>query len=162
MEALKWTEQEQRTYADLFAVCDVENTGKVSGIKASELFLTSGLPQEILHQITEVCGAKRLGHFGRVQFYVALKFIAAAQCGLPIGSETFNAGFDIPLAKFGHQLQQEVYTTDRGHCMPGTHGHPTSAIRPPPKHNRQNSQNVSRVIPGYDAHQPMHEKGLPW
>ena len=52
MEGVKWSEQEQRTYAELFSVCDVENTGKISGVKAAELFLTSGLTQEVLHQVS--------------------------------------------------------------------------------------------------------------
>lgn len=39
-------------------------------------------------QITEVCGAKRLGYFGTAQFYVALKLLAAAQSGLPIRLES--------------------------------------------------------------------------
>lgn len=43
-------------------------------------------------QITELCGAKRLGHFGRSQFYIALKLIAAAQCGLPVLHESINSG----------------------------------------------------------------------
>ena len=51
MESLKLNEQEQRTYAELFGVCDVENTGKVTGVKAYDLFLTSGLTQDVLHKV---------------------------------------------------------------------------------------------------------------
>nr|KAG5694478.1 hypothetical protein BaRGS_014209 [Batillaria attramentaria] len=69
-------------------------------MKASELFLASGLNQDALKQIWELCGAKRLGQFGRSQFYIALKLIAVAQAGLPIKLETLNAGKDIPLPKF--------------------------------------------------------------
>lgn len=43
-------------------------------------------------QIWELCGAKRLGHFGRSQFYIALKLIAVAQNNLPIKLETLNSG----------------------------------------------------------------------
>ena len=43
-------------------------------------------------QITELCGAKRLGHFGRSQFYIALKLIAVAQYGLPVQFDSFNSG----------------------------------------------------------------------
>ena len=46
----------------------------------------------ILLQITELCGAKRLGHFGRSQFYIALKLIAMAQCSLPLSFENINSG----------------------------------------------------------------------
>lgn len=42
-------------------------------------------------QVTEVCGAKRLGFFGTPQFYVALKLLAAAQSGLPIHLESVTA-----------------------------------------------------------------------
>lgn len=44
-----------------------------------------------LFQVTEVCGAKRLGYFGPSQFYVALKLLAAAQSGLPIHLESVTA-----------------------------------------------------------------------
>lgn len=44
-----------------------------------------------LFQVTEVCGAKRLGYFGPPQFYVALKLLAAAQSGLPIHLESVTA-----------------------------------------------------------------------
>ncbi|CAF89398.1 unnamed protein product, partial [Tetraodon nigroviridis] len=42
--------------------------------------------------ITELCGATRLGHFGRSQFYIALKLIAIAQSGLPLRVESLNSG----------------------------------------------------------------------
>ncbi|KAL4232733.1 RalBP1-associated Eps domain-containing protein 1 [Mactra antiquata] len=94
------TEREQAYYAELFQTCDVDGTGKFSGGQVAELFRGSGLTQEILVQITELCGAKRLGHFGRSQFYIALKLIAAAQCGLPLGHDSISSGVDVPLPKF--------------------------------------------------------------
>ena len=51
MESLRLSDHEQRVYAELFGACDVENSGKVSGPKASELFLKTGLTQDILHQV---------------------------------------------------------------------------------------------------------------
>lgn len=42
-------------------------------------------------QVTELCGAKRLGYFGTPQFYVALKLLAAAQSGLPVRLESVTA-----------------------------------------------------------------------
>ncbi|KAK3585534.1 hypothetical protein CHS0354_022942 [Potamilus streckersoni] len=106
MKGLKLTDQEQTYYGELFQSCDVDGSGKVSGAKASELFKTSGLTQEILVQVTESCGAKRLGHFGRSQFYIALKLVAAAQCGLPISTDTLIAGVDVPLPKFHRSSDQ--------------------------------------------------------
>ncbi|XP_060589373.1 ralBP1-associated Eps domain-containing protein 1-like isoform X2 [Ruditapes philippinarum] len=94
------TEREQSYYGELFQTCDVDGTGKFSGGQVAELFRASGLTQEVLSQITELCGAKRLGHFGRSQFYIALKLIAAVQCGLPVATESISSGVDIPLPKF--------------------------------------------------------------
>ena len=51
MESLRLSDQEQRVYAELFGACDVENCGKISGLKASELFRKTGLTQEVLHQV---------------------------------------------------------------------------------------------------------------
>lgn len=45
-----------------------------------------------MFQITELCGAKRVGYFGPTQFYVALKLIAAAQSGLPVRMESIKCG----------------------------------------------------------------------
>lgn len=45
----------------------------------------------VFYQVTDVCGAKRLGYFGTSQFYVALKLLAAAQSGLPIHLESVTA-----------------------------------------------------------------------
>lgn len=51
MEGLKLTQIEQRNYGELFQLCDVDGTGKITGIKASDLFLSSGLGQETLLQV---------------------------------------------------------------------------------------------------------------
>uniref|UniRef100_A0A8D1AEQ2 RALBP1 associated Eps domain containing 2 n=1 Tax=Sus scrofa TaxID=9823 RepID=A0A8D1AEQ2_PIG len=50
------------------------------------------------HEITELCGAKRVGYFGPTQFYVALKLIAAAQSGLPVRIESIKC--ELPLPRF--------------------------------------------------------------
>eukprot|EP00058_Branchiostoma_floridae_P000363 XP_002585851.1 hypothetical protein BRAFLDRAFT_73388 [Branchiostoma floridae] len=92
MEGLTLSEAEQKLYSELFGTCDVDHTGRVSGTRASELFLASQLPHDTLQQITELCGATRLGHFGRSQFYIALKLIAAVQNGLPVRLDSLNTG----------------------------------------------------------------------
>lgn len=89
MEALKLSDQEHRYYWDLFNSFNVDGCGVVVGTYVTELFMTSGLPPEIIHQIVDLCGAKRVGHFGRSQFFVALKLIAAAQNGFPVALEVF-------------------------------------------------------------------------
>uniref|UniRef100_A0A2K5H8N1 RALBP1 associated Eps domain containing 2 n=2 Tax=Colobus angolensis palliatus TaxID=336983 RepID=A0A2K5H8N1_COLAP len=64
----------------------------------ADLFRASQLPAETLHQITELCGAKRVGYFGATQFYIALKLIAAAQSGLPVRIESVKC--ELPLPRF--------------------------------------------------------------
>ncbi|KAF4797898.1 RalBP1-associated Eps domain-containing protein 2 [Turdus rufiventris] len=51
-----------------------------------------------LLNITEVCGAKRVGYFGPAQFYIALKLIAAAQSGFPVRIESIKN--ELPLPRF--------------------------------------------------------------
>ncbi|GAB1597321.1 ralBP1-associated Eps domain-containing protein 1 isoform X2 [Argonauta hians] len=110
MEGLKLCEQEQSYYGELFQNCDVEGSGRVTGSKALDLFRLSGLSQEHLQQISELCGAKRLGHFGRSQFYIALKLIAAVQSGLPAKLDSLNPAMEVSLPKFhrtnGHEKWQ--------------------------------------------------------
>ncbi|XP_070358430.1 ralBP1-associated Eps domain-containing protein 2 isoform X7 [Equus asinus] len=55
-------------------------------------------PAARAEQITELCGAKRVGYFGPTQFYVALKLIAAAQSGLPVRIESIQC--ELPLPRF--------------------------------------------------------------
>jgi len=47
---------------------------------------------KILLQIVDMCGAKRLGHFGRNEFYIALKLISAAQNGFMPMLDICNSG----------------------------------------------------------------------
>ncbi|XP_009992137.1 PREDICTED: ralBP1-associated Eps domain-containing protein 2 [Chaetura pelagica] len=54
--------------------------------------------EELGQEITEVCGAKRVGYFGPAQFYIALKLIAAAQSGLPVRIESIKN--ELPLPRF--------------------------------------------------------------
>ncbi|XP_060090007.1 ralBP1-associated Eps domain-containing protein 2 isoform X3 [Heteronotia binoei] len=100
---------EQQFYAELFSLC-CRGSGQTApeagtgaalaagGSKVAELFRASQLPPETLHQITELCGAKRVGYFGRAQFYIALKLIAAAQSGIPIRIESIQN--ELPLPRF--------------------------------------------------------------
>nr|XP_061790341.1 ralBP1-associated Eps domain-containing protein 2 [Nerophis lumbriciformis] len=90
-------EHEQRYYSSLHGLCQTDSSGnQLSSSKVAELFKASGLPAEILHKVTEVCGAKRAGYFGTSQFYVALKLLAAAQAGLPVRLESTSANLPLP------------------------------------------------------------------
>ncbi|XP_041912891.1 ralBP1-associated Eps domain-containing protein 2 isoform X1 [Alosa sapidissima] len=91
------SENEQRCYSGLYTLCQADSSGKLASSKVGELFRASQLPAEILHQITEVCGAKRLGYFGTGQFYVALKLLAAAQSGLPVRLESITGDLPLPI-----------------------------------------------------------------
>ncbi|XP_063161209.1 ralBP1-associated Eps domain-containing protein 2 isoform X2 [Candoia aspera] len=98
---------EQQYFSELFSLCGGQPTPEagpglappaVGGSKVAELFRASQLPAEMLHQITDLCGAKRVGYFGRTQFYAALKLIAAAQSGLPVRIESIQN--ELPLPRF--------------------------------------------------------------
>ncbi|XP_054977641.1 ralBP1-associated Eps domain-containing protein 2 isoform X2 [Sorex araneus] len=105
------SEGEQQCYSELFARCAGAAVGgppeagraALGGATAAtgpvaDLFRASQLPAETLHQITELCGAKRVGYFGPTQFYVALKLIAAVQSGLPARLESIKC--ELPLPRF--------------------------------------------------------------
>nr|XP_019601831.1 PREDICTED: ralBP1-associated Eps domain-containing protein 2 isoform X9 [Rhinolophus sinicus] len=101
------SEGEQQCYSEIFARCTgaagggagsgppeaaraPPGTATAAAGPVADLFRASQLPAETLHQITELCGAKRVGYFGPTQFYVALKLIAAAQSGLPVRIESIK------------------------------------------------------------------------
>uniref|UniRef100_A0A8C0ACL7 RALBP1 associated Eps domain containing 2 n=1 Tax=Bos mutus grunniens TaxID=30521 RepID=A0A8C0ACL7_BOSMU len=109
------SEGEQQCYSELFARCAGASGGgpgpgppeaaraapgaaTAAAGPVADLFRASQLPAETLHQITELCGAKRVGYFGPTQFYVALKLIAAAQSGLPVRIESIKC--ELPLPRF--------------------------------------------------------------
>ncbi|XP_050998283.1 ralBP1-associated Eps domain-containing protein 2 isoform X9 [Acomys russatus] len=109
------SDSEQQCYSELFARCAgaasggpgpglpeatrvAPGTTTAAAGPVADLFRASQLPPETLHQITELCGAKRIGYFGPTQFYVALKLIAAAQSGLPVRTESIKC--ELPLPRF--------------------------------------------------------------
>uniref|UniRef100_A0A674I3F5 RALBP1 associated Eps domain containing 2 n=1 Tax=Terrapene triunguis TaxID=2587831 RepID=A0A674I3F5_9SAUR len=102
---LPLSDTEQQRYSELFSLCcsPAPEGGSApapaaGGSKVGDLFRASQLPADTLHQITELCGAKRVGYFGPAQFYVALKLIAAAQSGLPVRLESIKS--ELPLPRF--------------------------------------------------------------
>uniref|UniRef100_A0A8B9TND8 RALBP1 associated Eps domain containing 2 n=1 Tax=Anas platyrhynchos TaxID=8839 RepID=A0A8B9TND8_ANAPL len=95
---LPLSESEQQRYSELFSRCCPPPEAAAGGSSVGELFRASQLPPDTLHQITEVCGAKRVGYFGPAQFYIALKLIAAAQSGFPVRIESIKN--ELPLPRF--------------------------------------------------------------
>ncbi|XP_043923959.1 ralBP1-associated Eps domain-containing protein 1 [Protopterus annectens] len=134
MEGLTLSDTEQKYYSDLFAYCDTDNTKKIaSNGRVLELFRAAQLPSEMVMQIMELCGATRLGHFGRSQFYIALKLIAVNQSGLPVRMDTLSTVKELPLPRFVTSKNEQefrptaMYSTDADNQ--GTH---TGVIPRPP------------------------------
>ncbi|XP_069090416.1 ralBP1-associated Eps domain-containing protein 1 isoform X6 [Pleurodeles waltl] len=117
MEGLTLSEAEQRYYGELFTFCDTESSKKVANNgRVLELLRAAQLPGEQSLQIMELCGATRLGYFGRSQFYIALKLISVAQAGLPLRMESLNTVKDLPLPRFvvskNDQESRHMYSSD--------------------------------------------------
>nr|XP_020829409.1 ralBP1-associated Eps domain-containing protein 1 isoform X3 [Phascolarctos cinereus] len=151
MEGLTLSDAEQKYYSDLFSYCDIESTKKVaSNGRVVELFRAAQLPNEVVLQIMELCGATRLGYFGRSQFYIALKLVAVAQSGLPLRVESINTGIenspcvdlhlfpsilikDLPLPRFGaSKSEQESRHTTSYSSDTENQGSYSGVIPPPP------------------------------
>ncbi|XP_039594759.1 ralBP1-associated Eps domain-containing protein 1 isoform X1 [Polypterus senegalus] len=151
MESLTLSDVEQKYYSDLFAYCDTENTKKVASFgRVLELFRAAQLPNEVVLQIKELCGAKRLGHFGRSQFYIALKLVAIAQSGLPLRVESLNSVKDLPLPRFvvakNEQESRHAATYSSDSENQGTY----SGVIPPPPGRIQSK----KVSGGHEMIQP--------
>ncbi|KAK2855962.1 hypothetical protein Q5P01_004697 [Channa striata] len=159
MESLTLSDVEQKYYSDLFVYCDTDNTKKVaSNGRVLDLFRAAQLPSEVVLQITELCGATRLGHFGRSQFYIALKLIAIAQSGLPLRVESLNSVKDLPLPRFvvgkneAEARHAALYQdTDSQGLYPSS---ATAVIPRPPGRGHQNKKS-STSLPVHDVIQPL-------
>lgn len=147
---MKLDAREQQYYAELFQACDVEGSGKITGPKATELFLASGVSSDILKQINELCGANRLGHFGRSQFYIALKLVALAQAGLPLRLDALNPGVEIQLPKFTSKGTEQVFRNRKKSL-----GDPDSATSEHVK-----SQQMSGQLPPPPGSKKSHSRSL--
>lgn len=54
MEEVNITELESRYFSDLFACCDIEKTGKVPVLKATEMFRSSNISDDILKNVRSI------------------------------------------------------------------------------------------------------------
>ncbi|XP_076023317.1 ralBP1-associated Eps domain-containing protein 1 isoform X2 [Genypterus blacodes] len=161
MESLTLSDVEQKYYSDLFIYCDTDNTKKVaSSGRVLDLFRAAQLPSEVVLQITELCGATRLGHFGRSQFYIALKLIAIAQSGLPLRVESLNSVKDLPLPRFvvgkneAEARHAALYQDADGQGLYS--GSSTGVIPRPPGRGLQNKKGppASSSLPAHEVIQP--------
>ncbi|KAM3931938.1 ralBP1-associated Eps domain-containing protein 1 isoform 5-T5 [Leptodactylus fuscus] len=133
MEGLSLSDAEQKYYSDLFAYCDTDSTKKVaSNGRVLELFRAAQLPSEVSLQIMELCGATRLGYFGRSQFYIALKLVAVAQSGLPLRVESLNTVKDLPLPRFLVSKNEQDSRHPVAHSSEGDNSSSYSGVIPPP------------------------------
>uniref|UniRef100_A0A3B3XQQ9 RALBP1 associated Eps domain containing 1 n=1 Tax=Poecilia mexicana TaxID=48701 RepID=A0A3B3XQQ9_9TELE len=157
MESLTLSDVEQKYYSELFVYCDTDNTKKVaSNGRVLDLFRAAQLPSEVVLQITELCGATRLGHFGRSQFYIALKLIAIAQSGLPLRVESLNSVKDLPLPRFvvgKNEAEARHAALYQDADSQGLYPAPGTALipRPPGRgHQNKKAKDVSDLLP-YDS-----------
>ncbi|XP_055375776.1 ralBP1-associated Eps domain-containing protein 1 isoform X2 [Condylostylus longicornis] len=102
MEEVTLNEAESRYFSDLFVCCDVEKTGKIPVLKATELFRSANLSNDAIRQITSIAGIPQTAiHISRSQFYSCLKLIAAYQASItPLRSEIISSSISLPLPRF--------------------------------------------------------------
>uniref|UniRef100_A0A8P0NXM1 RALBP1 associated Eps domain containing 1 n=1 Tax=Canis lupus familiaris TaxID=9615 RepID=A0A8P0NXM1_CANLF len=140
MEGLTLSDAEQKYYWDLFSYCDIESTKKVAANgRVLELF-----------RIMELCGATRLGYFGRSQFYIALKLVAVAQSGFPLGVESINTVKDLPLPRFVASKNEQESRHAASYSSDSENQGSYSGVIPPPPGRGQ----VKKGSVNHDTVQP--------
>ena len=94
-----------------------------------------------------------MGHFGRSQFYLALKLVAAAQSGCILNQETFKgqtspSSQSIPLPKFGGSNNSNAVILDSS-CPPNLKSRPLSSSpsSPSSSNNNKNNGTTPHLIP---------------
>ncbi|XP_058939394.1 ralBP1-associated Eps domain-containing protein 1 isoform X9 [Kogia breviceps] len=151
MEGLTLSDAEQKYYSDLFSYCDSESTKKVAAHgRVLELFRAAQLPSDVVHQIMELCGATRLGYFGRSQFYIALKLVAVAQSGFPLRVESINTVKDLPLPRFVASKNEQESRHAASYSSDSENQGSYSGVIPPPPGRGQ----VKKVSTSHDTVQP--------
>ncbi|XP_007467658.1 PREDICTED: ralBP1-associated Eps domain-containing protein 1 isoform X5 [Lipotes vexillifer] len=151
MEGLTLSDAEQKYYSDLFSYCDSESTKKVAAHgRVLELFRAAQLPSDVVHQIMELCGATRLGYFGRSQFYIALKLVAVAQSGFPLRVESINTVKDLPLPRFVASKNEQESRHAASYSSDSENQGSYSGVIPPPPGRGQ----VKKGSTSHDTVQP--------
>lgn len=51
MEEVSLTDTETRYYADLFICCDVDKTGKIPMLKATELYRSANISEDVVMEV---------------------------------------------------------------------------------------------------------------
>lgn len=99
MDGIAFTETETKYYNDVFTHLDSEGGGKIPHNHVHEFLRSSKLSHDLLTQIDHLCGGSKQGWYGRREVFLALKFVAAAQRGLPLRTESLALGVDLPLPR---------------------------------------------------------------
>ncbi|XP_058445856.1 ralBP1-associated Eps domain-containing protein 2 [Malaya genurostris] len=97
------SEAELRYYNDLFKICSesTDSSGKIPALKATSLFRSANLSNEIINKITSLVGIPQTAlHLSRQQFYGCLKLIAAYQASVPLREEILTTTLTLPLPQF--------------------------------------------------------------
>lgn len=97
------SEAELRYYNDLFKICSESegSGGKIPALKATSLFRSANLSNEIINKITALAGVPSTAlHLSRQQFYGCLKLIAAFQASVPLREEILTTSINLPLPQF--------------------------------------------------------------
>ncbi|XP_055544652.1 ralBP1-associated Eps domain-containing protein 1 [Wyeomyia smithii] len=97
------SEAELRYYNDLFKICSEtsDSSGKIPALKATSLFRSANLSNEIINKITSLVGIPQTAlHLSRQQFYGCLKLIAAYQASVPLREEILTSTLTLPLPQF--------------------------------------------------------------
>lgn len=163
MEGLTLSDAEQKYYSDLFSYCDIESTKKVvvNG-RVLELFRAAQLPNDVVLQIMELCGATRLGYFGRSQFYIALKLVAVAQSGFPLRVESINTVKDLPLPRFvASKNEQESRHAASYSSDSENQGSYSGVIPPPPGRGQVKKGSISHDVVQPRASSDQQEPASP-
>ncbi|XP_050318979.1 ralBP1-associated Eps domain-containing protein 1 isoform X1 [Bactrocera neohumeralis] len=135
-------ETESRYFSDLFLCCDVEKVGKISILKAKELYRSANLQNDKILEITALVGIPSSAiHISRAQFYSCLKLIAAFQAGLQLRQEIITSTLHLPLPRFSWKDSPSNIDTD--FIASGSRIHQctneSNLIPPPPVSERKNS-----------------------
>ncbi|XP_021700411.1 ralBP1-associated Eps domain-containing protein 1 [Aedes aegypti] len=97
------SEAELRYYNDLFKICSEssDGSGKIPALKATSLFRSANLSNEVINKITSLVGIPQTAlHLSRQQFYGCLKLIAAYQASVPLREEILTSTMSLPLPQF--------------------------------------------------------------
>lgn len=135
-------ETESRYFGDLFLCCDVEKVGKISILKAMELYRSANLQNDKILEITSLVGIPPTAiHISRAQFYSCLKLIAAFQAGLQLGQDIITSTLHLPLPRFSWKDSPSNIDTDfiaSGSRMSQSTNE-SNLIAPPPVSEQKNA-----------------------